>query len=505
MSKKPRGEGRRKKGLTPDRIIATPEGKDPTSSLYRANPICRLPRQPPPRHHAEDATEITFPLHQPFIPRLGWEEKPSLALAAFQLGQLGVSMWVWADVLWDLLARRSQGHFWHPGAKFGVPDTVARLLSARRVLVDLIPPTISGELKSIIDWFAAFNQELIEKADSGSFNFADHNGVVAPWEGKSDELRFWCDRALPKSHSLRPIFELGVAFGEFDLLASGYYSLLIGTPKPEVRESGCRDSIDAIDDFEPLPDLVPLPEIGELARRANSTQEAILARSPLLTSLAGIGRDYDRLGHPDALIRYFEENRECWTHASTKNRSNRKGPRTVPWYGPDGELLCHVPSNDDQILDFEDPLAISMMATEQARRVEVDLAKIPDDFFEIAVEIEEAPVSEVVEPPRVRWDQGELSIDGMFCFRLAPQARNLRAILAAFEEKKWAVDKLDNRLISLGSREPNSFSKATGALTEKGNGRIHFYVDLNRVCWRLTGNLQKFQENEPERPLKTQR
>jgi hypothetical protein len=408
----------------------------PARPVRKAKPVFGVPLSPPAIDHDDHPPEREVPVYRPFKASLPQVGQPSRALAAFRLGHRGVAMWVWAEVLWEDLVRRCCHMFCHDGAMMGIPLAADQLLEARRVLVDSINRGTYDELERAVDRFSTFNRETIQQYDQGTFSPVRYLGGDPPWESIWRELVFACGRALAIDHPLRGFFDLGVAFGEFDRLVSRYYAAL----------------------YEGIKDDPPLPEIRELALRAAAIPEAVLARSPLLQSLAGIGRDYDRIGHPDAFLIYFEANEHRW---------------------------------EASLLGIDGLRAPGRMASAQVDLVERDLAQTSDEQWGNAPGIGQTPGSEVPGERIPRWDPrtGMLHVGTEFAFPFARQARNIRSILKAFQDQGWKR-KIDNPLISMGKTDPSALTQALKAMRKKTVEVVHFFEDLGRACWEWAENSQ---------------
>jgi hypothetical protein len=405
---------------------AAPDQDDSATSVFRAEPVFGAPHPPPAIHHDDHPPERDVPIYRPFKASLARDGQPSRALAAFRLGHLGVSMWVWAEVLWEDLVRRTCHMPCHDGAMKGIPLAVDALLEARRVLDDSIDRGTFDELARAVDRFSAFNRETIDQYVHGTFGPALHLGDDPPWESMWQELVFTCGRALAGDHPLRGVFDLRVAFGHFDRLVSRFYA---------------------------DPENEPVPEIRDLALRAASIPEAILARSPLLDSLARIVPDYDRIGKQDALLGYCKANRETWEESGL---------------GSDSFLILRC------------------TASAQVDLVERDLGRIPAEDFEQPGERSDAPALEDA-GGRPVWNKESLSL--MFNDKVIRgvkfDAENLIKILDAFEEDGWET-RIDNPIG--GPRARQRLKDAVDTLNKKiSPGTIRFGVlGKDAVKWVMS-------------------
>jgi hypothetical protein len=407
---------------------AAPDRNDSAHSMFRPKPVFGVPHPPPAIHHDDHPPEREVPIYRPFRASLPRDGQPSPVLAAFRLGHLGVSMWVRAEVLWEDLVRRTCHMPCHDGAMKGIPLAVDELLEARRVLADSIDRGTYDELARAVDRFSAFNRETIDQYVHGTFGPALHLGGDPPWESMWEELVFTCGRALAGDHPLRGVFDLGVAFGEFDRLVSRFYA---------------------------DPGTETIPEIRDLALRAASIPEAILARSPLLDSLARIVPDYDRIGNQDALLGYCKANRETWEASG---------------FGSNSFMIFRC------------------MASAQVDRVERDLGRIPAEDCEKPGERSDAPALEDA-GGRPVWNKKLLILmfNGRMIRRVRCDAAHLIKILDVFQEEDWGT-RIDN---PIGGAADSQGERLVEAVRTLNNNllpdTIRFHViDKNSITWEIS-------------------
>ena len=462
MNKKRRGESRRKKRFADDSTPTVSEPQDSTSESEGANPNSWT--SPPPIRQDERGREETSRFWGSFYPSRGRGKKdPSRALAAFRLGHRGVSMRECARVFWNVIAFGPEDLLGPMHANVAVPNTSDDLLAARRVLVDLIPENVLLSLASTIEWFKGSNQRWIEKAAAGETLSSAFIGAEPLWMAASMELRFHCDRAIPKSHTLRPLFDLGVAFGEFNLLVSQW--------SPRRAEN-------------------QFPVIGEIARRAASIQHSVPSLSPLLSSLARIGHDYDRIDHPHAFLQYFEDNQEYWAASRYRKRSKAERRRWI--LGPeglDGKTSSEIPLGDEQVPEPDDREALILMAREQVYAFEEVLAEIPDTNWELGTS---TPIVERT-PNRTkpRWNKyvRALWVNEIPIHSYEGNARRQTYLLDLFEDAGWPVKP---ESIRVPPEQCPYLDQTLKDLRIRTRTHFTFHRRGDRVFWEWTQDPQNF-------------
>jgi hypothetical protein len=424
MAKKPQSRARsRKKESRPGGQRLEPELRSTTENSVppaaeRAQPSFGLPHPPPARHHDEHPPTRETPIYRPFPAPILGEVSPSRALAAFRIGHLGHSMWCWAEVLWDDLVRRTCGYFNHDGALSGISAMADRLLEARRVLYGSIPSETFDQLERAVDRFTEFNSGLIQQFELGTFNPALYLGQAPPWHTMWRELESACARALHADDPLHPLLALGVAFGEFEL--------------HHIR-------------FLADPEAIFLPEIQPITLRASLLPDDVLAKSSLLQSLAQLDCECHRLGHPEALMQYYQLNRK------TLNLSS-EGPQEF--------------------------MALSELIMAQVREVESDLGQIADDSWAVTVKPQvQDQAAKLL--PKPSWDKGQYELRlGDRIIRLvdSKKAKNLIPILDAFQEDAWP-NRMDDPLSGDAASQKDRLKEAVKSLNNGlATGTIVFSV-----------------------------
>jgi hypothetical protein len=382
----------------------------------------------------DDLSMSTEPRHYKApILRIPGNGHPSEALAAFRMGRLGVSMTVVVESVWDDLVRRCANFPLTTDASFiAIPEAAEEILEARRVLMDSILPEISDRLHKVVDQLTDFNRKIITQFDIGQFNITRSDSIIPPWESLCRELEWIISRTLATDHPLRPFFDLGVAFGEFSVQTTNYYTRGFNDHAHTDGSASKTNQVQEKPDF--------FPEIGKLARLGGSLPADILKRSSLLNSLAEIALDYEQIGERAAFERYFKENSECWSDTLVSRASDPTPQQVVSLIGSDGENLQRSFSNHPEI---DDEMIASHVNRNQIRRVEADLANIKDLSWEYAVRPPNGDSKKLDMKPSWNRETLKLSFNGMVIRKLRADADNVFKILDAYEEDGW-VSKIDN-------------------------------------------------------------
>jgi hypothetical protein len=189
--------------------------------------------------------------------------------AAFRLGFLSLA--ISRPVLLDWLMP------WHVRREDWVSYVVSMIRGARFVLIREIHQNVSQELRHVLqewqDWF-----RLVEaRGKEGDGLRMDASTPPGSWDVTGSEhrrvLKMMADAALPRSHPLRPLYQLG------DLLGA-YWDQLVAHAL-----SGGRAS-----------DLESLPDVGPLVRHIVSLPSAYLDQLPELRSVAELAPRLDQFG-----------------------------------------------------------------------------------------------------------------------------------------------------------------------------------------------------------------
>ena len=200
-------------------------------------------------------------------------------LAAYRLGWLSYTAWLWHKVFWDMPGNEET---WD-----GVPFSVNQLREARLVLSDEIHPNVFAALDRVLDDLDHMARTLVEAwQETGTYRGVKFGSRRVPGVGHWDELRLLADRALTGAHPLRPWFDYGAAAGAYQLVLWDYQ------PDP--------------DDFERLPD------IGPLVQQARMLPEAPMQKIPLLRSLVEMAPILESNGQGAFLEEFLGRNREVW-------------------------------------------------------------------------------------------------------------------------------------------------------------------------------------------------
>jgi hypothetical protein len=199
------------------------------------------------------------------------------ALAAYRLGLLSYTAWLWHKVFWDMPANDDT---WD-----GVPFSVDQLREARLVLSDEIHPNVFAALDRVLDDLDHMARTLVEAwQETGTYRGVKFGSRLVPGIGHWEELRLLADRALAGNHQLRPWFDYGAAAGAYQLV---------------------------LWDYEPdLDDSERLPDIGPLVQQARMLPKALVRKIPLLRSLVEMAPILESDGQGAFLEEFLERNQE---------------------------------------------------------------------------------------------------------------------------------------------------------------------------------------------------
>jgi hypothetical protein len=250
------------------------KGKD---RVTRVNPAPRSGPPAPPVSEAPTPTVVTTARVS-----AGPVERLSEELAAFRLGHLGRTIWVWHRLFWS----RPELEL----VEDGVPFSVSQLRDARLALAREIHTNVFLGLDRVLDDWDRLAARLYKAwEETGTYGPTPFGSDVVPGSGHWQELRVLADSALPPSHRLRPVYDLGRLLGDYQVELFDY-----------------QPNLGAADELERLPDVRPL------VRQIGFLPKAYLDGLPLFRSVVDLAPLLDQGGQSTFLAALFKKHEGLW-------------------------------------------------------------------------------------------------------------------------------------------------------------------------------------------------
>jgi len=404
-----------------------------------------------------------------------WRGPASKAVSAFRLGYLSV------NTKFSLEELFGGSDFLESDAVDYVPNDVRFLNEAVQALLSESGAGPISGLRECLERYQAAQEALVAclrdtepDRESSRIQSAEVAGLRA-WRSLREE----CDRFLPQAHPLRAVFQMGVELAEFDRLAS-----------------------EAIGHGFDFPDAAP--DLRHLARRAAAIPQIFRDYSSALSDLAGMVRHLDAKPHPATLCKFYENHRVGWNYrwdindemsivTMARDLVSRIDTDLVKVADSEWEQVKPdaVPALEElnKNLDLISELpACAQISNNQVNPNDSDLQRLPDGLQE-SKETQQA--NETVQSFDIRWNQTsrKLTLNGKLIRTVRRGAKNIIAILDAFEAAHWAPQ-IDNpfpehpELLHEERLKDGIRSLKNGMKT----GSIEFVsVDLMAIRWQLVG------------------
>jgi hypothetical protein len=318
------------------------------------------------------------------------------------------------------------------------------------------------ELPKVLDEFRRLYDDVVDAFARGGTGRICLEPREPPGHDLWRALRQLADRALPEGHRVRPLYDLGVALGEYELALREY------TPSPGRSH-----------------DLGALPDVRDLVRRAGQVPPEFLEDLPLLQSLAGLLPVLDRSGQAAAFGQYYASNLGHWTtdwppdgpvpvrlmlDALVDHAERGLAEAAIPHRGASPERPARV---DPVVPESDYPV----WSKKQGKRWDGQLSGSPAA----------KPKGTSHEQRVPEWDanRGRLQVGDQDARRVKRTgAENVRKILDAFEKAGWPVE-LENPLADphLSSKDEVTLHEAVRSLND-GLSLIRFHVsDSGTMVW----------------------
>jgi hypothetical protein len=296
--------------------------------------------------------------------------------AAFRLGYLGVTIWIWHELLWEMP--------WHDGIEDGAPFTIEHIHEARRNLSDQMHTNVFNELPNALREFLELNDKILTWFRTVDSDSTRSRQKVPPGSDLWIAIRQLCDRAL-SSESLRSLYDFGVSLGE--------YQLALRRQHPNQISWG---------------DLECHPDLSGVLQEAKRIPPELLQYASSVESLVRFVPEFDRFGQSVFLEKYFLEYSES---GSGGRRLHPDNPMSIR------RLMTEIKDDFDEALSGVTlELCESLFQNDASR-------------FGRQIDGEEKPV----------WDKerSELRFRRHVIRRVRPMARHIVAILGTFEDLRW--------------------------------------------------------------------